>query len=279
MSKDKSVPQSHTPAKAGTDTVLERPPLDRSRRDFLKTAGAAGATILVAGSGLAAVREAAAAARKGGTLVHLIQPEVPTLATYLSTSSPVSQGGTRAYSGLLEYDNRARFPAALSARLVKIDDKEQFILAHAAEAGIDEAITLTQGDIRQLQLAKGAICSGVMTLQQEMGVSKEDLEELMLCGGFGNYINIASALRIRLLPAFAQDKITYYGNAAALGAQMALLSETERARAAKLAREIEHISLAAQPDFQETFMVALTFPDKSADDRAVATEAAVAPGS
>ena len=106
MSKetDKPVSQSHTSAKAGTDTVLERRPLDRSRRDFLKTAGAAGATILVAGSGLAAVREAAAAAKKGGTLVHLIQPEVPTLATYLSTSSPVSQGGTRAYSGLLEYD-------------------------------------------------------------------------------------------------------------------------------------------------------------------------------
>ena len=102
--KDKPVSQSHTPAEAGTDTILERRPLDRSRRDFLKTAGAAGATILVAGSGLAAVREAAAAAKKGGTLVHLIQPEVPTLATYLSTSSPVSQGGTRAYSGLLEYD-------------------------------------------------------------------------------------------------------------------------------------------------------------------------------
>ncbi|MEM7224346.1 MAG: ASKHA domain-containing protein [Pseudomonadota bacterium] len=178
-------------------------------------------------------------------------------------------------SGLLEYDRRDDFTPALSARFVKIDDKEQFVLAAAADAGIDQDITLTQGDIRQLQLAKGAICSGVMTLQQEMNVSNDDLEELMLCGGFGNYINIASALRIRLLPELAQDKITYYGNAAALGAQMALLSESERARASQLAREIEHLSLASQPDFQETFMVALTFPDRADDDSVPAPEAVV----
>ncbi|MFQ5774500.1 MAG: ABC transporter substrate-binding protein [Kiloniellaceae bacterium] len=73
------------------------------RRKFLKTAGAvAGGAVL--GSVLPAGFGFAAAPKRGGTLVHLIQPEVPTLATYLSTSSPVSQGGTRAYAGLLEYD-------------------------------------------------------------------------------------------------------------------------------------------------------------------------------
>ena len=186
------------------------------------------------------------------------------------------EAGVVSASGLLEFDTRDAFTPDISARFVKIDDKEQFILAHDGDAGIDEDITLTQGDIRQLQLAKGAICSGVMTLQQEMKVSNDDLEELMLCGGFGNYINIASALRIRLLPELEQDKITYYGNAAALGAQMALLSETERARTAQLAREIEHISLASQADFQETFMVALTFPERQAGNTAAMPDAAVA---
>ncbi len=78
-----------------------RPSMDR--RTFLKTTGvvAAGAVL---GSTLPARFARAAAPKTGGTLVHLIQPEVPTLATFMSTSSPVSQGGTRAYAGLLEYD-------------------------------------------------------------------------------------------------------------------------------------------------------------------------------
>lgn len=110
-------------------------------------------------------------------------------------------------------------------------------------------------------MAKGAICSGVMILQKVMGISDAEIAELMLCGGFGNYINTESAVRIRLLPELPLDRITYYGNAAALGAQMALLSETERARADKLAREIAHVSLASQPDFQDVFVEALKFQD------------------
>ncbi|MDX1430961.1 MAG: ABC transporter substrate-binding protein [Gammaproteobacteria bacterium] len=108
MSKRKDHPETDGAAEcspsAAADSGTQPERVDESRRDFLKTAGAAGATILIAGSGLASVREAVAAAKRSGTLVHLIQPEVPTLATYLSTSSPVSQGGTRAYAGLLEYD-------------------------------------------------------------------------------------------------------------------------------------------------------------------------------
>ena len=177
-------------------------------------------------------------------------------------------------SGLLEYDNRDSFPAILRERLIKQDDKEQFVLAWADQSGKEEDITLTQGDIRQLQLAKGAICSGVMMLQRVMEVSNEDLQELMLCGGFGNYINTASAVRIRLMPELPLERITYFGNAAALGAQMALLSETERARAANLAREIEHVSLASHPDFQEIFVEALQFPERSAPPMAPASAAA-----
>ena len=186
------------------------------------------------------------------------------------------EAGLVTESGLLEYDNRDRFPAVLRERLVKQDDKEQFVLAWADQTGKQEDITLTQGDIRQLQLAKGAICSGVMMLQQVMEVSNDELHELMLCGGFGNYINIASAVRIRLMPALPLERITYFGNAAALGAQMALLSETERARAETLAREIEHVSLASHPDFQEIFVEALQFPPAKPSEEAERPEASVA---
>ncbi len=146
----------------------------------------------------------------------------------------------------------------------------------AAAAGKDEDITLTQTDIRHLQLAKGAICSVVMILQRVMKVADAEIAELMLCGGFGNYINTESAVRIRLLPELPLDRITYYGNAAALGAQMALLSETERARADRLAREIAHVSLASQPDFQDVFVEALRFQDNGAVGARVAAGSEVA---
>ena len=128
-----------------------------------------------------------------------------------------------------------------------------------ADAGKNEDVTLTQGDIRQLQLAKSAIYSGIVLLQRVMGIDDADLAELMLCGGFGNYINTESAVAIRLLPDVPLDRISYVGNAAHLGAQMALLSERERVRAEELAQRIEHVALAARPDFQDIFIDGMSF--------------------
>ena len=179
-------------------------------------------------------------------------------------------------SGRLRTKAKGSLPSALKDRMVKAEGKEAFVLAWAAVAGKDEDITLTQTDIRQLQLAKGAICSGVMTLQKVMGIADAEIAEMMLCGGFGNYINTESAVRIRLLPELPLDRITYYGNAAVLGAQMTLLSETERARADRLAREIAHVSLASQPDFQDVFVEALRFQDNGEVGARVAAGSEVA---
>ncbi len=162
-------------------------------------------------------------------------------------------------SGLLRRERREILPKALRERLRDSVDGCQFILAPAPQSGKDEPITLTQADIRQLQLAKSAIFSGIVLLQKVMGVSDEALAELMLCGGFGNYINIDSALKIRLLPPLKAERISYRGNAALMGAQMALLSEKERSRAEELARKIEHVALAARPDFQEIFIDGMNF--------------------
>jgi uncharacterized 2Fe-2S/4Fe-4S cluster protein (DUF4445 family) len=82
----------------------------------------------------------------------------------------------------------------------------------------------------------------------------------MLAGGFGNYVSIASAERIGLIPALPGGTVRYVGNAAALGAQLCLLSESERAVAERVAERIEHISLAAHPDFEEVFVDAMNFP-------------------
>ena len=152
-----------------------------------------------------------------------------------------------------------RLPASVAARLRTGDAGVEFVLVWDAHAGRNEDVTLTQGDIRQLQLAKSAIWSGIVLLQRVMGIDDADLAELMLCGGFGNYINTESAVAIRLLPDIALDRITYVGNAAHLGAQMALLSERERTRAEGLARRIEHVALAARPDFQDIFIDGMSF--------------------
>ena len=162
-------------------------------------------------------------------------------------------------SGRLRPRDRERLPAALAARLRTAEAGVEFVLVWDADAGKNEDVTLTQGDIRQLQLAKSAIYSGIVLLQRVMGIDDEHLAELMLCGGFGNYINTESAVAIRLLPNISLDRIAYVGNAAHLGAQMALLSERERERAEELAQRIEHVALAARPDFQDIFVDGMGF--------------------
>lgn len=166
----------------------------------------------------------------------------------------------------------AHLPAALARRLTKGAHGREFVLVWGAESGKDENVTLTQGDIRQLQLAKSAIYSGVAMLMKEMEVAPEALTELLLCGGFGNYVDVAKAVRIRLLPEMPPERITYAGNAALMGAQMATLSETELNRAADLVARIEHIALAARPDFQELFIDGMNFgaPGRSSPEVAEA---------
>jgi len=157
-------------------------------------------------------------------------------------------------AGRLRHNDLAALPPLIRQRIVAHEGSRAFVLVPAAKAGKPEDIVLTQIDCRQLQLAKGAIYAGILMLQRLMNVADEDIDELLLAGGFGNYVNIESAVRIRLLPALPLDRIRYVGNAAHLGAQMALLSETERRRAETIARQIEHVALATRPEFQEIFV-------------------------
>ena len=168
--------------------------------------------------------------------------------------------GVLDWTGLIDVDARGRLPAALAARVQMRGEERLVILARPGEAGAERELVLTQDDVRQVQLCKGAIASGAALLQKVAGLADEDVAELMLAGGFGNYLSVRSALRIGLIPALPERKIRYVGNAAALGAQLALMSEPERARAAALARRIEHVSLAAHPDFQDIFVDCMNFP-------------------
>jgi len=164
------------------------------------------------------------------------------------------------WTGLIQVDARAALPPRLAERVVMRGEERQVIVLRPGEAGARQEIVLTQDDVRQVQLAKGAIASGVMMLQHVAGVPAEAVSELMLAGGFGNYVSVESALRIGLIPPLPRERIRYVGNAASLGAQLCLVSETERARAATVAARIEHVSLAAHPDFEGIFVDCMNFP-------------------
>jgi len=164
------------------------------------------------------------------------------------------------WTGLIQVEARDALPPKLAARVVMRGEERQVIVLRPGEAGARQEIVLTQDDVRQVQLAKGAIASGVAMLQHVAGVPAERVAELMLAGGFGNYLSIESALRIGLIPLLARARIRYVGNAASLGAQLCLVSEAERARADSVARRIEHVSLAAHPDFEQIFVDCMNFP-------------------
>jgi uncharacterized 2Fe-2S/4Fe-4S cluster protein (DUF4445 family) len=165
-------------------------------------------------------------------------------------------------TGLIRVEDREHLPAALRDRVAMRGEERIVTVLRAGEAGARQDILLTQDDVRQVQLAKGAIASGIALLQRVARVPDEGIVELMLAGGFGNYLSIPSAMRIGLIPALPPERVRYVGNAASLGAQACLLSESERSRASDVAARIEHVSLAAHPEFEDVFVSAMNFPPR-----------------
>ena len=135
----------------------------------------------------------------------------------------------------------------------------EFVLVPKGDSATGEDIVITQKDLRELQLAKGAIYAGIKILLKELEVREEDISEIFLAGAFGNYIRKESALTIGLLPKLPIRRIVPVGNAAGNGAICALISKKERARAFSLAKQVEPVELSSRTDFQSEFVNALTF--------------------
>ncbi len=151
----------------------------------------------------------------------------------------------------------AGLPESLTRRLNASESGNSFQIYSDKDGG--GQIVITQKDIREVQLAKGAILAGIRIMMQELQQEDEDLKQVFLAGAFGNYIKKESALAIGLLPDVAPEKIISIGNAAGAGASMALLSETSLKKANQLAEEVKHIELAEHPDFQTVYFQAMYF--------------------
>jgi len=133
------------------------------------------------------------------------------------------------------------------------DKRSSFELVSAAASGIGEAVVLTQRDIRELQLAAGAIRAGITLLLQENDVLPEQIETFYVAGGFGQSVRLSSARRIGLVPSLPAERFQFCGNASLAGARLVLLDSDNAKGAYQLVQQSHHCELAMHPQFQRVF--------------------------
>lgn len=178
-------------------------------------------------------------------------------------SGLVDIGAELLRTGIVDTTGRMLPPEELnddiSAKLKERILKTEIIEFVVANTDGNTQITLTQRDIRELQLAKGAIRTGIEVLLRQADLQLDDIDELCVAGGFGNYLNKENAIRLGLIPEIPPERITFIGNAAMAGSKMALISQEVRERSIKIARTTQHLQIADTPDFQMLYMESMMF--------------------
>lgn len=160
---------------------------------------------------------------------------------------------------IADEDEQGNLPDGLRERLTTINGQRAFLLVKAEESGCGTDIAITQKDIRELQNAKAAIAAGIKTLVKRAGIRLEDIARVYLAGGFGNYIDVGSALTIGLLPGELSGKIESIGNAAGEGAVEGLLSGAMLKEAEDMSRRIQYVELSASADFVNEYVECMMF--------------------
>ena len=166
-------------------------------------------------------------------------------------------------SGRFATDERAAEVApSLADRFVARPDGERIFVLHwnGEKGDAEDAIYLSQRDVRELQFAKAAIATGWNLLVEELGIDPDEIQQVLLAGSFGSYLSPASAIRIGLVPKLPRTRIVAAGNVAGEGAKMALLSMQERHAAHAMLGEVDYVELSDRPDFNDRFVDLLAFP-------------------
>lgn len=122
------------------------------------------------------------------------------------------------------------------------------------------AVIVTQDDVRQVQLAKGAILSGFTALLKKAGITMEELDKVLIAGQFGAHLPAESLVGVGILPAEVKEKIVYVGNSSKTGAYMALMSKQARLDMEALAENIDYFELAETNDYERVFAECMRFP-------------------
>lgn len=163
-------------------------------------------------------------------------------------------------------DNRGKFQRDLETeRIREADGVYEYVLAWAAETGIDRDITISETDIDNFIRAKGAIFSGFQTLLEEVGLGIEDIDQIILAGGFGSYVDLEKAMAIGLLPEMDPERITYIGNGSLMGCRMSSLTNRIRRDVAEVTKKMTNFELSETVSYMEHYMAALFLPHTDLD--------------
>jgi len=159
--------------------------------------------------------------------------------------------------GVIDKSGRMKkeFP---SSRLILVDENPEFVIAWKEETSIKKDITITQQDVRNVQLAKGALYAGAKLMMKRLGIKK--LDKVILAGAFGSYIDPEKAMVLGMFPDCDLKNVYAVGNAAGEGARMALLNRDKRVEAEKIAKKVEYMELTTEQGFQNEFIEAMQIP-------------------
>jgi uncharacterized 2Fe-2S/4Fe-4S cluster protein (DUF4445 family) len=150
-------------------------------------------------------------------------------------------------------------------RLREGEHGAEYVIAWAYETAHHRDIVITNVDIDNLKRAKAAIYAGFTVLADNVGVPLELVDQLLIGGSFGKYINIEKAIQVGLLPDLPWDRIQFLGNTSVLGAYHALLDWRAREKISDIATRMTYIELSADNTFYDAFMSAMFFPHTNLD--------------
>ncbi|XOF35031.1 MAG: ASKHA domain-containing protein [Candidatus Electrothrix sp. YB6] len=137
---------------------------------------------------------------------------------------------------------------------------QEYVLAWEDECAADHDIVINEVDIENFIRAKGAIFAGITTVLEQVGLQVSDLEQIILAGGFGSYIDLDSAVSVGLLPEVDPEKIRYVGNGSLTGAWMCELSNAVRRDVVEVARRMTSFELSEIPGFKDQYMASMFLP-------------------
>jgi uncharacterized 2Fe-2S/4Fe-4S cluster protein (DUF4445 family) len=136
------------------------------------------------------------------------------------------------------------------------------VVAWQEETAIEKDIVLTQKDVNEILLAKAAIFTGCSVLMKRMDIHREQIEEVVIGGAFGSYLNPRNTIRIGMIPDMDPQIISFRGNLALLGAKMLLVSSKYREIEKEIRSKINYVELTTDPDFSSEYTNALFLPNR-----------------
>jgi uncharacterized 2Fe-2S/4Fe-4S cluster protein (DUF4445 family) len=162
-------------------------------------------------------------------------------------------------AGILNNSGSLEKDSPLVRRNHDSHNQAEFVLAPSSISAHGRDIIITRKDINEIQLAKAAIRAGIEILLKEAGIGFSELDEFIVAGAFGTYLDIKSTVRTGMFPSLPVSRFRQVGNAAGMGAKQMLVSAGKRREAVEIAGKVDYIELTIHPDYMDTFLKAMYF--------------------